>query len=193
MACLRWALPLINMAVPNEVCVRIARGSTVWEIEELMDVIKQDVEAREVSKSVKITEERNQKPPSYLHKNLKYTSANSLVTKNDHPTKKTSEIRCVYCSDLHYSASCMKVTSPNNRRNILVESKRCFKCLFHGHQLKDCKSKRNCCNCGGRHHQSICLRGYRESQPTDSRIMKEEATTSMKKAKGSICYKLLPR
>jgi len=35
------------------------------------------------------------------HKNLKYPSANSLVTKNDHPTKKTSEI-CVYCSDLHY-------------------------------------------------------------------------------------------
>ena len=61
-------IPVIMSKLPNEVCVRIARESTVWKIEELMDVIKQDVEAREVSKSVKITEERNQKPPSYLHK-----------------------------------------------------------------------------------------------------------------------------
>ena len=73
---------------------------------------------------------------------------------------------------------------------------RCCKCLCRGHQLKDCKGQRNCSNCGGRHHQSICLRVFRESQPTDSKIKNEEATiwgsattiatTSTKKAKGSI-------
>ena len=105
-------------------------------------------------------------------------------------------MRCVYCNDLHYSASFTKVTNPNDRRNILTESKRCFKCLFREHQLKDCKGQRNCRNCGGRHHQSICLVEYRESQPTDSKIKNEEATswgsvtttatTSTKKAKESI-------
>lgn len=146
-----------------------------------------------MSKSLK-SETRN------LHrtrnKNPKYPSADSLVTKDNQTRKKTPEMRCVYCNDLHYSASCTKVTNPNDRRNILIESKRCFKCLCRGHQLKDCKGQRNCSNCGGRHHQSICLGVFRESQPTDSKINNEEATswgsattiatTSTKKAKGSI-------
>lgn len=76
------------------------------------------------------------------------------------------------------------------------KSERQKKCLCRGHQLKDCKGQRNCSNCGGRHHQSICLGVFRESQPTDSKIKNEEATswgsattiatTSTKKAKGSI-------
>ena len=120
------------------------------------------------------------------NKNPKYPSADALVTWNT---------MCLL-NDLHYSASCTKVTNPNDRRNILIESKRCFKCLCRGHQLKDCKGQRNCSNCGGRHHQSICLGVFRESQPTDSKIKNEEAsswgsattiaTTSTKKAKGSI-------
>ena len=183
---------------PNELRVRIAREMTsaVWKIEELMDVIKQGVEAIEVSKNVKITEDWNQKPPPYQNKNPKYPTANSLVTKDDQTAKKTPEIRCVYCNDLHYSASCWRVTDPNHRRSTLIKSKRCFKCLFPGHQIKDCRGSRNCCNCGGRHHQSICLGGYRETWPTDSNTNNEEATslgrttttatTSTKRAKGSI-------
>ena len=66
-------IPVIMPKLPNEVQVRIAREKkgTVWKIEELMDVIKREVEAREVSESVKITEERNQTPPLCQHKNLK--------------------------------------------------------------------------------------------------------------------------
>jgi len=62
-------IPVIML--PNEVQVRIAwqTKGTVWKIEELMDVIKWEVEAREVSESVKITEERNQTPPLCQHKN----------------------------------------------------------------------------------------------------------------------------
>ena len=57
-------IPVIMSKLPNEVRVRIAREtkSTVWKIEELMDVIKREVEARVVSESVKIIEERKQKP-----------------------------------------------------------------------------------------------------------------------------------
>ena len=57
--------------------------------------------------------------------------------------------------------------NPRDRRNILIEAKRCFKCLFPGHQVKDCTNSRNCRNCGGRHHQSVCFSyfGARESPP----------------------------
>ena len=82
-------VPVIMSKLPNEVRVRIAREtkSTVWKIEELMDVITREVESREVRERVKITEDRNQKPPLSQHKNPKYPSTNSLVTKNDQPTK----------------------------------------------------------------------------------------------------------
>ena len=191
-------IPVVMSKLPNGLRVRIARETTsaVWKIEELMDVIKREVEAIEVSENVKITEDRNQKSPPYQNKNPKYPTANSLVTKDDQTAKKKPEIRCVYCNDLHYSASCWRVTDPNHRRSILIESKRCFKCLFPGHQIKDCRGSRNCRNCGGRHHQSICLGGYRETRLADNNTNNEEATslgrttttatTSTKRAKGSI-------
>jgi hypothetical protein len=81
--------------LPNEVRMRIARETTgsVWKIDELMEVIKKEVEAREISESVKINEERNPKPPVYPPpKPLKYPSANSLLTKDD-PLKKIPQIR----------------------------------------------------------------------------------------------------
>lgn len=169
-------IPVIMSKLPNEVRMRIARETTgsVWKIDKLMEVIKREVEAREISESVKINEERTPKPPVYPPpKPLRYPSANSLLTKDD-PLKKIPQTRCVYCNEVHYSASCDKVTSPTDRRNILIEAKRCFKCLFASHQLKDCKSQRNCRNCGGRHHQSICLT-IRERQSTNNNN-NEEAT-----------------
>ena len=121
-------IPVVMSKLPNGLRVRIARETTsaVWKIEELMDVIKREVEAIEVSENVKITEDRNQKPPPYQNKNPKYPTANSLVTKDDQTAKKKPEIRCVYCNDLHYSASCWRVTDPNHRRSTLIKSKRCF-------------------------------------------------------------------
>ena len=190
---------VVMSKLPNDLRIRIARetASAVWKIEELIDVIKREVEAIEVSENVKITEDRNKKPPPYQNKNVKYPTANSLVAKDDQTAKKTPEIRCVYCHDLHYSVSCWRVTDQNHRRSILIELKRCFKCLFPGHQLEDWRDSRNCCNCGGRHHRSICLGGYpREMGPADSNTYNKEApnlgrattttTTSTKGAKGSI-------
>ena len=56
--------------LPEEICVRGPREttSTIWKIEELLEIIKQlEVEAREASQSVKINEERITKPPVNQH------------------------------------------------------------------------------------------------------------------------------
>ena len=115
----------------------------------------------------------------YPNKLPRYSTANSLVTRNDFTTRRPPQLRCVYCSGPHYSASCERVTSPSDRRNALIYSKRCFKCLSTEHKLKECKVQRNCRNCGGRHHQSICLAGFRETRPIDQNYTQNDETAGM--------------
>jgi len=65
-------------------------------------------------------------------------------------------IQCAYCSAPHYSASCDKVVSPKDRRDVLVKAGKCFNCLRSNHKVKNCLNKHSCHNCQGRHHYSIC-------------------------------------
>ena len=41
------------------------------------------------------------------------------------------------------------------------------------------KVQRNCRNCGGRHHQSICLAGFRETRPIDQNYTQNDETAGM--------------
>lgn len=57
-------IPIIMSKLPNEIRLEIARKSTdeVWKIDELLDTIKGEVEAREASESVKTQEVPIRKP-----------------------------------------------------------------------------------------------------------------------------------
>ena len=81
-----------------------------------------------------------------MHRSL--PSASTLVSNE-------FRIQCVYCDGSHYSASCSKVSSIKDRREILRNGK-CFNCLKSNHKVKDCHSKHTCRNCQKRHHQSVC-------------------------------------
>ncbi|XP_028414337.1 uncharacterized protein LOC114537496 [Dendronephthya gigantea] len=64
---------------------------------------------------------------------------------------------CVYCDDAnHKSGGCTKVTSANERRQILAKRHLCFNCTGASHRASDCPSKSKCFNCEKRHHTSIC-------------------------------------
>jgi len=71
-------IPVFTPKLPNEI-----RNDKLC-----LDVSKQEVEAREMSEGVKITEELNPKPTVYQHRNPKYSTANSSVSEDDQ-TKKT--------------------------------------------------------------------------------------------------------
>ncbi len=66
------------------------------------------------------------------------------------------KVKCAYCHEFHYSASCEKVTDRDARMKLLRDSKRCFVCLRIGHNANKCDSTKKCRHCSGRHHQSIC-------------------------------------
>lgn len=78
----------------------------------------------------------------------------SFMAKNDNSDN--FKIRCAYCQELHYSASCKTVLDSEARKKILRDSKRCFICLRKGHQATSCQITKTCRNCSGKHHQSIC-------------------------------------
>ena len=52
--------------LPGEVCLQIARVPTkdVWDVNELLHVIKSEVEARELSDTVKVHNRRDQEAPT---------------------------------------------------------------------------------------------------------------------------------
>lgn len=143
-------IPVIMTKFPSDIHVRIARetGREAWRIEPLLDIIKTEVETREVSEGATMSAN---KPTGSLPRNPVLPTASSLVASNYKP-------RCVYCDDEHYSASCPKVTTVSDRKGILLRTGHCFNCLRTRHKSKDCDSTKTCRNCHQRHHQSICDR-----------------------------------
>ena len=66
---------------------------------------------------------------------------------------------CVYCEDpMHRGLECHRVTSFDERKNILATKKLCFNCTRPNHRAIECNSKISCHYCVKKHHTSICDR-----------------------------------
>ena len=158
-----WKLsnPSYNVQIASRSSSSDSQGH-VWEVEELLKVIKQEVVARELSDTVRV----NEKTKNSGKKAFPPTAA-ALMT-GDHTSRR---IRCAYCKKEHYSASCVKFSTPEIRREILMREGRCFLFLGTGHRVSQCSSVRRCCKCNRCHHQSICspptLREEPVPPPTD--------------------------
>ena len=138
--------PIIMTKLLQELRLRITRETDkdIWEIDELMTVIKREVEAREASEFVK------------LHQPKQSRSSLPVAPTVATPVTSSPSIRCIYCGEPHYSASCVKFRTPQERKAILVQSGRCFNCLKNNHKFRKCESSKTCRYCNHKHHQSIC-------------------------------------
>ena len=92
-----------------------------WNIDELLKIIRQEVEAREASEATHMSMQRLPTHNARSHSSPNPT-ASSLVTSGNN-------IHCVYCNGNHFSASCTKVVTQNERKECLKKSGRCFNCL----------------------------------------------------------------
>ena len=154
-------IPVVMSKLPTEIRVQIARltSSEVWSIREMLELIRKEVEAREAreaSEHVKLNDEKKtaQSYPSNTNRNLssKPSTASALFLRS---SNRPTEMRCVYCKNSHYSATCDKVTDVNERKNILRRDRRCFLYLQTNHRIKECRNNRSCHKCSGRHHRSL--------------------------------------
>ena len=60
---------------------------------------------------------------------------------------------CAFCSEKHFILNCVrfKVKSLEFRRKFIKENRLCFACLRRGHQARECRNRRTCDTCQGRH------------------------------------------
>jgi hypothetical protein len=156
-------IPIILSKMPGDIRLQIAcqTKKDAWKIDDLLQIIKFEIEACEISEATKSSE----KPGLNSHKRdgpRLPPTANSLLVESDGNNKNNMKINCAYCNGLHYSALCEKVKDPEARQKILSQSGRCFICSRKGHQAKSCSSTRGCRHCQRRHHQYICPRLQRE-------------------------------
>ena len=165
--------------LPGDVRLQIVRVTTkdVWEIEELLQVLRIEVEAREVSEGVGAHEAHSSTTSSHQQRSVQAT-ASTMVTRD----AGNGNIVCVYCKEGHYSASCIRISTIPARREILRKEGCCFVCLRKGHRANECQSYRKCCRCGRKHHQSICEQGS-AVQPIENHDTKETPTTTSTVAK----------
>lgn len=107
-----FLIPVVMAKLTQDVRLQNARLTTkeVWEIDELLQVLRTEVEAREVSKGVRVHNTRHLQETSHTNKWDKRT-ASAMLTQDagQNPS-------CIYCRDSHYSASCGKVTTVQSRR-----------------------------------------------------------------------------
>ena len=144
---------IMTIKLPSAIRLEIARKSTadVRKINELLELIKIETEAWEVSEGVQSSQQvRKPGGPPY---STRVPSTGAFSTED----KTCKHTQCAYCKEFHFSASCDRVTNPNGPKDILRGDNRCFICLglviaVHG----AIDSKKSCRRCHGRHHQSIC-------------------------------------
>ena len=131
-------IPLIMSKLPSEVRLRIARESEgdVRKIKDLMKVLLTEIEAREAGDTTRLRSATQALARSQSHSRHNHT-AGAFVSQN-------CQIRCLFCNELHYSASCDKVCDVKDRKDILIKTGRCFNCLKANHKTKECLSIKTC-------------------------------------------------
>lgn len=152
--------------LPTNIHLQIAQltKTDVWHMDELLKVIKEEVEARELSESMKICQSR---VPESTQRRASLPTASALMVRDGNPNCK---MHCVYCKADHYSASCESVNTIPAQMEALRKGGHCFLCLAIGHHVAQCSSNRCCRKCNRKHHQSLCDQSInpKEQGPTVS-------------------------
>ena len=88
-------IPVIMLKLPNDIRLRIARETTseIWKIDELLDVIKTEVEAREASEGTKVN--TVSRPQQLLNHKTAYSHPPSTMGSFFTNAK---GLQCVYCN-----------------------------------------------------------------------------------------------
>ena len=167
-------IPVIMSKISSEMRLRVAResGNEVWKLDELMEAIKSEVEARETSEGTRVGQHKLSSHDSVLPKppRSQYLPSTSALVSNNF------KVQCAYCEGPHYSASCDKVRVVADCKDILTKAGKCFNCLRTNHKVKDCRSTRTCWLCNRRHHQSICMQ--QPISPTSNEVKHTQHPTS---------------
>ena len=91
-----FLIPVIMFKLPADVCLQVARitAKEVWEIQELLGVIKREVEARELSDTIRLSERRVNEDSS--NRSYAPPTASALVTRNQSSNTVSGRVHCFF-------------------------------------------------------------------------------------------------
>ena len=149
-------IPVIMARLPKPISLQIARHTSndIWTLGELMDLLRKEVEAREINDEVSVKEKTSTKTHQ---QQMPTTTSLSVKTK-----ERYSIPTCIFCNKKHFSAQCRTVVDMQKRKELIQKSGRCFRCLGTGHIARNCQTTSNCRNCQKRHHTALCEPKKRE-------------------------------
>ena len=171
-------IPIVMSKLPDDVRLQIARNTKeeIWKIEDLLETIKIEMRAREASEGNRVMPDSTKKPPLSNRPPFKPKETPTSSTFLQGGQKFT--IRCAYCEEFHFSASCPKVVDPAKRKEILQRKHRCLICLRVGHRASECQTTKTCRHCNKRHHQSICDQDAPNQETSTTSIANDKSENS---------------
>ena len=145
-------IPVIMSRMPGEITIQVARivEGNEWDIAQILDIIRKEIEVREFTKKLKAD------TPTRTKSEKTATPQATLKTFVAKGERSKRNIECFFCKGSHFATNCNEVKDVQKRRSILLESHRCFNCLRQGHIVNKCPSSAKCYQCRGRHNTSIC-------------------------------------
>ena len=117
--------------MPEDIALQVARKTSEdeWNIKDVMDIIRKEIEAREASKKVLGQErKRDQKElmKHYQHQVPSQATTKSFVARLETTSKAKKQIQCYFCDRNHFSNEFKEVTDVKQRKSILLTARRCF-------------------------------------------------------------------
>ena len=152
-------IPVIMSRMPSEIALQVARKTSqdIWSIDEIMTIIRQEIEAREIGKGISAIETKGNGRPL---RTAPIGTTKTFVSRSENPKK---EIECYFCKKHHYSNECREITDPCERKAIITAAKRCYNCFRTGHNAKECRQTRKCYFCNGKHNTALCTSARKSS------------------------------
>ena len=149
-------IAVIMTRLPEDIQLQVSRISSmsIWKINEVMNIIEKEIEAREVVKKFGVAENKKSEKAIKPRSSSPAGTTKSFVAKEE----KSRKIQCYFCKKEHFAESCRAVTDVKKRIEILNKAKRCLNCFKFGHQAKVCYSEKRCQNCNGKHNTAVCLK-----------------------------------
>ena len=146
-----FVVPILMEKLPKEFRIGMVRsmkkGMLEWSLDELVSALDEEMEVRESHDSLlkpvrAVDRPKQQKQP--------VSTASMLFT----PEEKFQ--KCCFCKQEGHQPSDCVIKEPEERKNILMKSFKCFLCLKGGHRSFECHSKLRCKLCRAKHNSLIC-------------------------------------
>ena len=130
-------IPIILEKVPDEIKLEISRqlGRNNWKIEDFMNVVKNEITARESCDFVRNQKKIPEKFEKDAHRPTEVLLAGNKI------------LVCAFCKQNHKSDKCTVITGVDRRKEMVRKNRLCFKCLSTGHPIRKCRSTFNCYRC----------------------------------------------